>query len=457
MSSTRTGQRLQIFGSVTLTLAALFSSLLWETSAQAVQYVINISCDALRPDAISKWVNNPSNPLPNFKRLRNQGAFTDNARTDYYETCTSPGHANMLTGYPVNGPRGHLWGENQEDPWGNYGLTFHDAHTAGKTYNHENGPVVWPKAGLPNKPDYDYVYSVFDVAHDAGLRTGLYAGKVRFEMYPHSYDAAHSYNGINKIDDNLILPVGLDGTPSSQQLINRWKTQMDSKNPLRYSFIHFADTDDFGHKYGWDLSSLSTPYMQAVDREDQWLGQIFAEINGDPRLKGNTAIVLTADHAGSANYPDNGADGHNDPTLAKNYTVPFYVWGPGVTAGADLYALNSDNPEFKNPGTGRPTQGYYSQPIRNGCMPNVSLDLLGLKSVPESTFDYDQSLKWSSSLTTPRSALQSSLTGPGLSLSGYGSSIVPEPAAGVLLVVGAALLAVARLLAMGIARSDCRY
>jgi hypothetical protein len=437
----------------------------WATSVSAVEYVVNICCDALRPDAISNWVNYPG--MAHFTRLRTEGAFTDNARTDYEATCTTPDNIDILTGRPIKNWNdgqghqgdGHLWGENSGTPWANYGLTLHDAHIPGKTYTFEKGPVVYPTQSAPNRPDstsilprksaYDYVSSVFDVAHDAKLRTGLFAGKARFNMFINSYNRKNSDKKVNKIDTGLVVNLDklADSGASSRSLVEAWQDQMESTKPLQYSFIHFAEADEAGHKYGWDTSSLSTPYMLAVKRENYWLGRIFEEIdNENSPLYQNTAIVLTADHGGHD-------QSHDNQKLIADYKVPFYVWGPGVAAGADLYELN-ENSEYADPGSGRPLQGYFNQPIRCGDSANLCLSLLGLDSIPDSTFDYDQSLTVLAPTTLAK--VSSRQVAAGLSFEGFGATtIAPEPCGAVLVLICVACLAIAGLLAKGRARIGC--
>ena len=100
-------------------------------------------------------------------------------------------------------------------------------------------------------------------------------------------------------------------------------------------------------------------------------------------LSGKTAIILTADHGGTE-------DTHARPTDPANYTVPFFVWGPGVDAAADLYALNAAT--RLDPGAGRPDYDATVQPIRNGDGANLGLQLLGLGPVSGSSINVNQDL-----------------------------------------------------------------
>lgn len=339
-------------GAVVVTQSVFF---LAQAISQPVAHVIHISVDGLRPDAIPAL--GPSN-LPNFYRLRTQGAYTDNARSDYDFTVTLPNHTTQLTGRGVTDQPGHNWTGNG-DP--------------------ELGQTLASNKG-------SYIAGVFDVAHDNGLSTGEYASKSKFSLFNTSWNAVNGDpditgpdNGRNKID----LYVNDSDT---SKLVNTLITNMSNQS-LGYVFLHLTDPDTAGHGYGWNITPGSE-YSQAIKAIDNRLGAIFSLIDGDPQLTGRTAIILTADHGGSD-------FSHGDPLLPENYTVPFYVWGPGVMPGAGLYALNAAS--RLNPGTDRPNYSAPLQPIRNGEGANVALKLLRLGPIPGSTINQAQDL----ALTVP--------------------------------------------------------
>lgn len=341
--STVPGRRHAAFVSLLLVAAAA-------TGAPRADYVIHVSVDGLRPDAVAAL--GPAG-APNFFRLRNEGASTYNARTDYDYTITLPNHTCQLTGRPVLGAAGHAWIYNS-DP------------AAGQTLHTVKG---------------SYVAGVFDVVHDSGLRTGEHASKSKFMLYPVSWnettgapDVTGPDNGRNKIDvyrnlaDTTVLVANLVADEAAQ--------------PFHYAFLHLADPDASGHACGWDPTP-GTCYSDAVVRVDGKLGTLLAALDNDPKLRGRTALILTTDHGGT------GTD-HSNAALAVNYTIPFYVWGPGVAAGADLYALNPVS--RLGPGTGRPPYSDPVQPIRNGDAANLALRLLGLGPVPGSSIGAAQDL-----------------------------------------------------------------
>lgn len=309
----------------------------------AVRYVIHVSVDGLRADAVRRL---GPGAAPHFWRLRIEGAFTENARTDYDYTVTLPDHACQLTSRAVLGPGGHGVTFNTDDP-----RTLEQVHGS-------------------------YVAGVFDVAHDNGLATGLYASKSKFAIFNRSWnevngapDVTGPDNGRDKIDVYV-------NDPNTAALVDAFVANMKAA-PYGYSFIHLADPDDAGHAYGWE----SAEYFAAIRKDDGLLGRIFDLVDGDSSFSNRTYLVVTADHGGAGTS-------HSDAANPADYTIPLYVWGPGVPAGGDLYRLNPST--RSDPGSGRPGYASAPQPIRNGEAANLSLDLLRLPPVAGSTIDAAQ-------------------------------------------------------------------
>jgi predicted AlkP superfamily pyrophosphatase or phosphodiesterase len=317
------------------------------------KYVIHISVDGLAAGQLQALIDEEQ--LPNFKRMQSEGAWTNNARTDVDFTITLPNHVAMVTGRPVRDRAasptaivGHQWTLNS-DP--------------GERTLHSNR--------------HDYVASAFDVAHDNGLRTGLLAGKSKFVVFDQSYDGRNGApdttgedNGRDKVD--FYLRAG------SAEATDRFVSEMRA-DPFHYTFFHYADPDSAGHSKTWG----SPEYKEAVKAIDACLGKLFALVDGDERLKGKTAIILSTDHGGTGYN-------HGFNTNPLNYVIPFYVWGAGVEHG-DLYSLNPSarvDPKAASPDYSK----RDSQPIRNGDGGNLALKLLGLGPIPGSTINAAQDL-----------------------------------------------------------------
>jgi hypothetical protein len=333
-------------------------SLALAASAQ-VPYVIVISVDGLGGTYLSNLFARVDNtyPIPNFKRLKNEGASTLAAHIDNNNYETLPNHTSIVTARPQLGANGHNWTSNG-DP------------TVGQTIHTVKG---------------SYVAGVFDVAHDNGLRTGMYANKSKFmlfDTYATTYTNGGSYNAVNGAIDTTGPDNGRDKIDNSYIntalggiIVNTFIAQQKT-NSMQYAFLHINEPDSYGHNYGWG----SATWYSAVVTVDTMLGKIFTLVEQDvPAMKGNTAIILTADHG----YQ--GAPGPN------TYSVPFFVWGPGVPAGADLYALNVGRRQVAST---YPMTTYGGiQPIRNAEVNNVALQLLGFGPIPGSTFNFAQDLK----------------------------------------------------------------
>lgn len=337
-------------------VAALVLGMSLVAAAADVKHVIQISVDgggSYYVQTLIDW-----HQLPNFKRFQTEGATTMNARTDFDYTVTLPNHTAMVTGRPVMDKRGpdgpilgHLWTKN-DDP--------------GTDNLHLNARA--------------YIRSVFDVAHDHGLRTFLAASKTKFVLYDQSYDLTTGApdttgpdNGRDKIDLAII-------DTDADAMLQKYLDEMRSR-PANYSFVHFANPDGAGHAKSWG----SAEYVAALKHVDEYLGMIFELIANQPELNDQTVIIVSADHGGIDTN-------HGTNTDWRNYTIPFLVWGAGVAQGADLYQLNVK--ERRNPGRERidfPEPG--GQPIRNGDGGNLALKLLKLPAIPDSLINAAQDLK----------------------------------------------------------------
>ena len=318
------------------------------------EHVILISCDGLRPDAVEflgeKWA-------PNFYRIIKEGAHTHNARTDFNYTVTLPNHTCMLTGRGVLGEAGHAWIENST-----------------------------PKIGqMLHRNKKAYITSAFDLAHDHGLKTALFSSKEKFILYDLSYnersgrsDTQGEDNGKDKLDQYHY-------NAKTEELI---KTFIESlaKTPYGFSMLHLRDPDTAGHANGWDIQPKSV-YISAVSKMNWVIGKLFDFIDTNEQMKGTTALIITADHGGRLETKT-----HTKSDEKLNYTIPFYVWGPDVSPGNELYKINPSSrkdPADKNP----KYESEGLQPIRNGDAGNLAMSLLGLPAIDGSTINSKQDLK----------------------------------------------------------------
>ena len=338
-----------------------------------VQHVIFISCDGLRGDYLDALITNRPTSFPNFKRLKEEGVYTFQARTDYDFTETIPDHSCMLTGRPVNDPVGQPAGTGHGFIY-NTGLQVTDATST----------IHQPK--LTPLPPYEYISSVFDVVHEANFATAFFHSKDRMAFFDRSYNGTYGAVGApgvanparDKIDRSS-APV--TGSTSGSNAMADFVTDLTTNPLATYTFLHFVDPDKAGHANGWTQSvppASMTAWETSVRTCDTALGNLFSWLDTHPVEKATTTIILTADHGGG-----NPLTTHIDELKKENYTIPFFVHGPGFTGGRDAYQYFSNR---SNPGINRITDLVANPPIRNGDGANLSLTLLGLSCIPGSYF-----------------------------------------------------------------------
>lgn len=342
-----------------VTATALISSVLISNSAIVkaapliANHLIHISVDGLRSDAITTL---GAATLPNFYHLRLRGAYTDNARTDVEQTITLPNHTSQITGRHTGTEQGHNYTSNG----------------------------IPGSASTLHRIKGKYINSVFDVIHDTGSSTALFASKPKFVLYAQSYDESNGAadvlerdNGRNKIDLFAV-------DPDTSSLVDEFLTHL-LESRVRYAFLHLRDPDTAGHLSNWDLNPGSD-YLNSIINVDTLLGKILTTIEAAEFLRDKTAIILTSDHGGRL-----GTIQHEPADDPENYVIPFYVWGAGVARGVEIYSLNMDS--RLDPKLSQPSYSSDKQPIRNGDSANLALQLLGLESIPGSIINAKQDLR----------------------------------------------------------------
>ena len=330
--------------------------------APLAQHVIHISVDGLGGTYLKEYLELAPTEFPTFQRLRLEGASTFNARCDYSNSLTQPNHASMLTGRPAL---------QQPDS-----VTFRAPH--GLSIDFDPGPP-WTLANSGGTNDF-YKASVFDVAHDRGLSTTFFSGKQKFDYFLRSYDGTNGApdlegvdNGRAKVDCHVIVDwtSAFAVQQNDSNLVTSLIETLVTKAPT-YTFLHLADPDITGHYYLWGTE----PYRAAVREVDRQLARVLAAVESTAALSNRTAIVLTSDHGGG-----DSAGWHYYADVLSVYTIPVFVWGPGIPAGREVYELFANRRE---PGTEYLDYNAPRQPLRNGDTGNMALALLGLPPVPGS-------------------------------------------------------------------------
>jgi hypothetical protein len=343
----------------TLAIAAAACLLAGGAAPTTFRHVIVVSVDGLRPECVSETL---AAAYPGLARLA-RGPHTLSARCDPDISITLPNHVDMVTGRQTSGPEGHGWTKNDDPPARKHGGTLEAAHGSA-------------------------VKTMFDVAHDRGLRTSLVVGKWKFVLLEQTCgedaggpDAIAPDDGRDKID-----LFACDPQPAALTSITLSTLEVAaSAGKGSLTMLHYPNADFAGHAKGWDLTEGS-PYRQAVAAIDGALQGLLAGVDASERLRGTVAIVLTADHGGGVPFIS-----HTDPAAPVNFTIPFLVWLGGDSAPADLYALNAS--VRRKPSPNERFTADAPPPIRNADAGNLALSLLGLPAIPGSTANAEQDLR----------------------------------------------------------------
>lgn len=147
------------------------------------------------------------------------------------------------------------------------------------------------------------VPTMFSLAKEAGFSTALFAAKEKF-IYLNTPGAIDAFGVIE----------------APAQVVARIAASYIEDQKPALCFIHFADSDSKGHKYGWG----SDEQKQAFADEDEGLNTIVEAIH-DAGIEEESVVIVTADHGGHGKSHGGGTP--------EDVTIPWVAWGKGVKKG----------------------------------------------------------------------------------------------------------------------------
>ena len=230
-----------------------------QPSARAsADLVVVVSIDGLRPDVIT-----PS--MRALHRLSERAASPQVARTIGHSE-TLPSHASMVSGVEPS----------------EHGLNFN-------AYRPEHGNIDRP--------------TMFSVARAAGMPTLMFVGKSKLKHI--LYEPEDAELKVGSMRCRRLLRVALPRLKAAKRGL---------------LFMHFADPDFAGHRYGW----MSDRYVDAAHDAAECVEQVVEVIQQSGRVN-RTLLIVTADHGGH--------DRGHGTQLEVDQRIPWYAWGARARRG----------------------------------------------------------------------------------------------------------------------------
>ena len=233
--------------------------------APIAQHVVIISIDGLRPDLLLRG------DTPRLHALLPQSSFTFWARTTAM-SITLPSHVSMMTGVTP------------------------DRHG-----------IIW-NGGFHGYPKYP---TLFEVArkYRPELTTAVVAGKEKFRAFLRP-----------GIVDFAFVPLSDD---VDDPTVAAYAADLILKKRPNILFVHFANPDQYGHKYGW----ASPEQFYGIHQADTGVGLILDALD-ETHLADQTLVIISADHGGAGK-----SHGPDDP---RSRHIPWIARGPNIRHGTDL-------------------------------------------------------------------------------------------------------------------------
>ena len=122
--------------------------------------------------------------------------------------------------------------------------------------------------------------------------TALFASKRKFDLYERTWNTHGRPDPIGRNDGRAKIDrFTIDG--DNTRLVAKLIAEL-RRSPREFTFVHLSLPDRVGHTHGF----MGQEYLDAVQYTDRLLGRILDTVAARPALRGNTLVILTADHGG---------------------------------------------------------------------------------------------------------------------------------------------------------------
>ena len=116
------------------------------------------------------------------------------------------------------------------------------------------------------------------------------------------------------------------GSKPHDPLVQKLALPYLKKEAPRALFVGFAETDDWGHEGRYDR------FLDAAHAVDAYIAELWATVESNPRYRGNTTIIFTADHGRGRTPTDWRNHGRDIPGSGESFIIRI---GPGIGAAGE--------------------------------------------------------------------------------------------------------------------------
>ena len=153
-----------------------------------------------------------------------------------------------------------------------------------------------------------------------------FAGKVEmvgtWELFPYIVNVGRS---------GVPVDAAFKGAVGTDVRTGRAGLELLATNRPRLIHIAFGDTDDYAHDGNYES------YLAAMERGDEYLRQLWQQLQGDPYYRGQTTLIVTTDH-GRGHEPPEAWHDHSGPryhSLNPDYQPQYN--GKGVIGSNEIW------------------------------------------------------------------------------------------------------------------------